>query len=47
MGNKRTPSQDAEFAIHQMVEIAARALSPGINDPYTAITCIDKLTATL
>ncbi len=47
LGNKRTPSQDPEFAIHQMVEIAARALSPGINDPYTAITCIDKLTATM
>ena len=47
LGNKRTATQDAEFAIHQMVEIAARALSPGINDPYTAITCIDYLTATL
>ncbi len=47
LGNKRTPTQDAEFAIHQMVEIAARALSPGVNDPYTAITCIDKLTATM
>ncbi|WP_370166931.1 DUF2254 family protein, partial [Marisediminitalea sp.] len=29
----------------QLVEIALRALSPGINDPHTAITCIDKLTA--
>lgn len=47
IGKQRTPSQDAEFAIHQMVEIAARALSPGINDPYTAITCIDTLTGTL
>lgn len=28
-----------------MVEIAARALSPGVNDPYTAITCIDNLTS--
>jgi uncharacterized membrane protein len=28
-----------------MVEIAARALSTGVNDPYTAITCIDNLTA--
>ncbi|WP_420578416.1 DUF2254 domain-containing protein [Ekhidna sp.] len=43
-GEARTPIQDAEFAVHQMVEIASRALSPGINDPYTAITCIDKLT---
>ncbi|NCA84219.1 MAG: DUF2254 domain-containing protein [Clostridia bacterium] len=47
MGGQRTPLQDVEFAIHQMVEVAARALSPGINDPFTAITCIDKLTATL
>ena len=46
-GDKRTPTQDAEFAIHQLAEIASRALSPGINDPYTAISCIDKLTATM
>ncbi|GAB3645830.1 hypothetical protein GCM10028791_04730 [Echinicola sediminis] len=44
IGRKRTSTQDAEFAIRQMVEVAARALSPGVNDPYTAITCIDKLT---
>lgn len=43
LGAYRTPVQDPEFAIHQLVEIALRALSPGINDPYTAITCIDKL----
>ncbi|HZK07828.1 MAG TPA: DUF2254 domain-containing protein [Bacteroidales bacterium] len=47
IGGQRTPLQDVEFAIHQMVEVAARALSPGINDPFTAITCIDKLTATV
>ena len=47
IGGQRTPLQDVEFAIRQMVEVAARALSPGINDPFTAITCIDKLTATL
>lgn len=46
-GNKRTPGQDAEFSIHQMVEIAVKALSPGINDPYTAISCIDNLTASI
>lgn len=45
LGPKRTPIQDPEFAIHQLVEIALRALSPGINDPYSAIACIDKLTA--
>ena len=47
LGACRTPVQDPEFAIHQLVEIALRALSPGINDPYSAITCIDKLNATL
>ncbi|TCO11064.1 DUF2254 domain-containing protein [Natronoflexus pectinivorans] len=45
LGKVRTPLQDAEFSIHQMVEVAARALSPGVNDPYTAIACIDNLTS--
>jgi uncharacterized membrane protein len=43
IGNQRTYTQDIEFAIHQLVEIALRALSPAINDPFTAITCIDWL----
>ena len=47
LGPKRTPIQDPEFAVHQLVEIALRALSPGINDPYSAIACIDKLTAAI
>ncbi|NEV94344.1 DUF2254 domain-containing protein [Psychroflexus sp. YR1-1] len=47
LGNSRTTQQDAEHSIHQMVEIACRALSPGINDPFTAIACIDNLTSTL
>jgi uncharacterized membrane protein len=46
-GKTKTSQQDLEFSIHQMVEIASRALSPGVNDPYTAITCIDNLTATM
>ncbi|MCO6432419.1 MAG: DUF2254 domain-containing protein [Deltaproteobacteria bacterium] len=41
VGKQRTAEQDIEYAIHQMVEIAVRALSPGINDPFTAVTCID------
>ena len=45
IGKVRTPLQDAEFSIHQLVEVAARALSPGVNDPYTAIACIDNLTS--
>lgn len=47
VGRTKTSQQDLEFSIHQMVEIAARALSPGVNDPYTAITCIDNLTSTM
>jgi uncharacterized membrane protein len=47
LGAERTPTQDVEFAVNQLVEIALRALSPGINDPFTAITCIDRLGAAL
>lgn len=47
IGNVRIPQQDIEFSIHQMVEVADRALSPGVNDPYTAIACIDNLTSTI
>lgn len=47
VGETKTAQQDLEFSIHQMVEIAVRALSPGVNDPYTAIACIDNLSATL
>ncbi len=42
-GHERTPTQDLEYSIDQLVEVAVRALSPGINDPFTAITCIDWL----
>jgi uncharacterized membrane protein len=47
LGNQRTPSQDIEFAVVQLVEIAVRALSPGLNDPFTAITCVDRLGSAL
>jgi uncharacterized membrane protein len=47
IGEYRTPTHDAEFSIHQLVEIISRALSSGINDPFTAITALDKLTANL
>ncbi len=47
LGAQRTEEQDIEFAIHQMVELALRALSPGINDPFTAISCIDWLGAAI
>ena len=47
IGPKRTPAQDIDFAVAALVEIALRALSPGINDPQTAMTCIDRLSAAL
>lgn len=43
IGSLRTPEQDAEYALRQLVEVALRALSPGINDSFTAITCIHWL----
>lgn len=47
LGSQPTDQQDIEFAINQLVEIAVRALSPGINDPFTAIRCIDQLSVAL
>jgi uncharacterized membrane protein len=47
VGIDRTPVQDPDFAIRHLVEIAVRALSPGINDPYTAIAAINQLSASL
>jgi uncharacterized membrane protein len=43
VGAERTLTQDVEFAVDQLVEVAVRALSPGVNDPFTAMTCIDRL----
>jgi uncharacterized membrane protein len=42
-GPNRTLTQDLAFAIDQLVEIAIRALSPAVNDTFTALTCIDWL----
>ena len=46
-GRVRTPVQDLQNLINQLVEIAQRALSPGINDPSTAEACIDRLASAL
>ena len=46
-GPHRTLMQDPVFAIDQLVEIAIRALSPAVNDTFTALTCIDWLAAGL
>ncbi|WP_085580834.1 DUF2254 domain-containing protein [Thalassospira mesophila] len=43
IGNYRTAALDIEFSLRQIVEIAVRALSPGINDPFTAIASVYRL----
>ena len=45
VGVKRTPEHDVMFLVSELVEIATRALSPGVNDPMTAVTCLDWLGA--
>lgn len=47
IGANRTPDHDARFGIRQLVDIALKALSPGINDSTTAVTCVDYLGAVL
>jgi uncharacterized membrane protein len=42
MGPARTMQQDVEFGIIQIVDIALRAISPAVNDPSTAISCVDQ-----
>jgi uncharacterized membrane protein len=43
IGPTRTLQQDVEFGVIQIVDIALKAISPAVNDPSTAITCIDQL----
>ena len=43
VGQRRTPEASLEFEISALVEVALRALSPGVNDPFTANACIDRL----
>ncbi len=47
VGPRRTPTQDVRYAFNELVEVAVRALSPGINDPFTAINCVDQIHAAL
>jgi uncharacterized membrane protein len=47
VGRHRTVEQDAAFGIRQIVDIALKALSPGINDTTTAVMCVDYLAAIL
>jgi uncharacterized membrane protein len=44
---QRTVEQDAAYGIRQLVDVALKALSPGINDTTTAVMCVDYLTAIL
>ncbi len=47
IGPTRTMQQDVEFGVIQIVDIALRAISPAVNDPSTAISCIDQLSRIL
>jgi len=43
IGPTRTLQQDAEFGVLQIVDVALKAISPAVNDPTTAINCVDQL----
>lgn len=43
LGQDRISPADLEFAVRQLEEVAVRALSPGINDPHTAINVLDRM----
>jgi uncharacterized membrane protein len=47
IGPTRTLQQDVEFGVIQIVDITLRAISPAVNDPSTAISCIDQLSCIL
>jgi uncharacterized membrane protein len=47
LGAVRTPQQDPYFLFDQLLEVALRALSPSMNDPFTAMTCIDRMAEAL
>jgi uncharacterized membrane protein len=47
IGPQRTLEQDIGFGLRQLVDVALKALSPGVNDTTTAVMCIDAITAVL
>jgi uncharacterized membrane protein len=47
LGPSRTLQQDVEFGVLQIVDIALKAISPAVNDPTTAIGCVDQLSRLL
>ena len=46
-GPSRTLQQDVEFGVLQIVDVALKAISPAVNDPTTAINCVDQLSRIL
>lgn len=47
LGPSRTLQQDIEFGVLQIVDIALKAISPAVNDPTTAVSCVDQLSRLL
>jgi uncharacterized membrane protein len=47
LGGHRTSVQDLRFAFNQLAEIAVRAMSPALNDPFTALDCVNRIGAGL
>ncbi len=47
LGDSQTETQNLLFVVDQLVEMIARALSPGVNDPFTAINCMNWMHAAL
>lgn len=47
VGVHRTPQADISYSVQQLVEVAARGLSPGVNEVFTALSCIDWLGSAL
>ncbi|MFC6287561.1 DUF2254 domain-containing protein [Nocardioides sp. GCM10027113] len=47
LGSRREHGQDAEFPMAQLTEVAVRALSPSLNDPFTGCACVNHLAAGL
>ena len=47
LGFERTLEQDVAFGVRQLADVASKALSPAINDPYTAVQAVDHLSVVL
>jgi uncharacterized membrane protein len=47
LGPSRTLQQDVEFGVLQIVDIGLKAISPAVNDPTTAVSCVDQLSRIL